>query len=89
MRIIKHRLHPGMNKIAVEADHLIKLRYVNDQDGKLCGWFQVAQDELHLQAHEYEVYLAMTGETVPEDYNYVCSYQERTGGGYYVVHAFD
>jgi hypothetical protein len=78
-----------MNKIAVEADHLIKLRYVNDQDGKLCGWFQVAQDELHLQAHEYEVYLAMTGETVPEDYNYVCSYQERTGGGYYVVHAFD
>ena len=89
MRIIKHRLHPGMNAIPVDADHLIKLRYINDQDGKLCGWFQVAQDELHLQPHEYEVYLAMTGETVPEDYNYLCSYQLNQGGGYYVVHAFD
>ena len=89
MRIIKHRLHPGMNAIPVAADHLIKLRYVNDQDGKLCGWFQVAQDELHLEAHEYEVYLAMTGETVPDAWNYVCSYQQHTGGGYFVVHAFD
>jgi hypothetical protein len=78
-----------MNTIPVEADHQCKLRYINDQDGKLCGWFQVAQDELHLQAHEYEVYLAMTGETVPDAWNYVCSYQERTGGGYFVVHAFD
>jgi hypothetical protein len=78
-----------MNTIPVEADHLIKLRYINDQDGKLFGWFQVAQDELHLEAHEYEVYLAMTGETVPDAWNYVCSYQQQTGGGYFVVHAFD
>jgi hypothetical protein len=89
MRIIKHRLHPGMNTIPVEADYQCKLRYINDQDGKLMGWFEVAQDELHLQAHEYEVYLALTGETIPDGYNYVCSYQERTGGGYFVVHAFD
>ena len=89
MRIIKHRLHPGMNTIQVEADHQIKLRYINDQDGKLCGWFQVAQDELHLQAHEYEVYLALTGETIPDGYHWVCSYQQHTGGGYFVVHAFD
>ena len=89
MRIIKHRLHPGMNTIQVEADQQIKLRYVNDQDGKLCGWFQVAQDELHLEAHEYEVYLALTGETVPDAWNYVCSYQQQTGGGYFVVHAYD
>jgi hypothetical protein len=78
-----------MNTIQVEADQQIKLRYVNDQDGKLCGWFQVAQDELHLEAHEYEVYLALTGETVPDAWNYVCSYQQQTGGGYFVVHAYD
>jgi hypothetical protein len=90
MRILKHRLHPGMNKIPVAADLVAKLRYINDQDGKLFGWFEVAADvDLHLQAHEYEVYLAMTGETIPDGYNYVCSYQQRTGGGYYVVHAFD
>jgi hypothetical protein len=88
--MLKYRLHPGMNTIPVEADHICKLRYISDQDGKLFGWFQVAADaDLHLQAHEYEVYLAMTGETVPMDYNYLCSYQERTGGGYFVVHAFD
>ena len=78
-----------MNTIPVEADHQCKLRYINDQDGKLCGWFQVAQDELHLQAHEYEVYLALTGETIPDGYHWVCSYQQHTGGGYFVVHAFD
>jgi hypothetical protein len=78
-----------MNTIPVEADHQCKLRYINDQDGKLCGWFQVAQDELHLQAHEYEVYLAMTGETVPDAWNYVCSYQQHQAGGYFLVHAFD
>ena len=90
MRLLKFRLHPGMNTIPVEADHICKLRYLNDQDGKLVGWFQVATDtDLHLQPHEYEVYLAMTGETVPDAWNYVCSYQQQTGGGYFVVHAFD
>ena len=90
MRMLKCRLHPGMNTIQVEADHICKLRYVNDQDGKLFGWFEVAADgDLHLQAHEYEVYLALTGETIPDGYHWVCSYQERTGGGYYLVHAFD
>jgi hypothetical protein len=78
-----------MNTIPVEADHQCKLRYVNDQDGKLMGWFQVAQDELHVQPHEYEVYLAMTGETVPQTYNYVCSHQQHQAGGYFLVHAFD
>jgi hypothetical protein len=90
MRVIKHRLHPGMNTILVEADHICKLRYINDQDNKLTGWFEVAADvDLHLQPHQYEVYLAMTGETVPDDYRYVCSYQQQTGGGYFVLHAFD
>jgi hypothetical protein len=79
-----------MNTIQVEADHICKLRYINDQDGRLMGWFEVATDvDLHLQAHEYEVYLAMTGETVPENYNYLCSYQQHQAGGFFVVHAFD
>jgi hypothetical protein len=80
-----------MNKVPVAADLVAKLMYINDQDGKLFGWFQVAADVdfLHLQAHEYEVYLAMTGETVPDGYCYVCSYQLNQGGGYFVVHAFD
>jgi hypothetical protein len=79
-----------MNKIPLAADLVAKLRYINDQDGKLFGWFEVAADvDLHLQAHEYEVYLAMTGETVPKDYNYLCSYQLNQAGGFFVVHAFD
>ena len=90
MRMLKYRLHPGMNKIPLAADLVAKLRYINDQDGKLFGWFEVAADvELHLHAHEYEVYLAMTGETVPDGYCYVCSYQQHQAGGFFVVHAFD
>jgi len=88
MRMIKHRLHPGMNKIPVQHYHKLKLWYLNDQDGKLTGWFQEMRDDAVLE-HEYEVYLALTGEQVPDDYCYCTSYQERTGGGYFVVHAFD
>jgi hypothetical protein len=79
-----------MNTIPVEADHICKLRYLNDQDGKLVGWFEVVTEtDLHLQPHEYEVYLALTGETIPDGYHWVCSYQQHTGGGYFVVHAYD
>jgi hypothetical protein len=79
-----------MNKIPLAADLVAKLRYINDQDGRLMGWFEVAADvDLHLEAHEYEVYLAMTGETVPDGYCYVCSYQQQQAGGFFVVHAFD
>jgi hypothetical protein len=79
-----------MNKIPVAADLVAKLRYINDQDGKLMGWFEVATDtDLHLQPYEYEVYLAMTGETVPPEYRYVCSHQISEGGGFFVVHAYD
>lgn len=90
MRMLKFKLIAGMNRIPIAADLQAKLRYINDQDGKITGWFQVAADaDLHLEAHEYEVYLALTGETVPSQYNYVCSHQVHQGGGYYVVHAFD
>jgi hypothetical protein len=86
--MLKHRLHPGMNKIVVEQYHRLKLRYLNDQDGKLTGWFQETQDDDMLE-HEYEVYLALTGEQVPGEYCYCTSHQLHQGGGYFLVHAFD
>lgn len=52
------------------------------------GWFEELATE-HSAAFEYEVYLALTGEQVPDDYNYVCSHQVFAGGGYWVVHAYD
>lgn len=90
MRLLKFKLNPGMNSIPVAENLQAKLRYINDQDGKIMGWFEVNYDaRLDLPAHEYEIYLAVTGETVPDGYNYVCSHQLNTGGGYFVVHAFD
>jgi hypothetical protein len=56
------------------------------QDGKLFGW--VLEMEGPFQ-DEYEVYVAVTGERVPHEYNYRASTQTQPGGGYYVVHAFD
>ena len=88
MRMLKFRLHPGMNTIKCDANKLLMLRYLNDQDGKLMGWFEEYATE-HGNAFEYEVYLALTGETVPDDYHYVCSHQLQQGGGYFVAHAYD
>jgi hypothetical protein len=89
MKILKYRLHPGMNAIRQLAGTTHKLRYLNDQDGKLMGWFEVSGEPTDVTEHDYEVYLALTGETIPDEYRYVTSYQERTGGGWFVVHAYD
>lgn len=88
MRVLKHRLHPGMNALQCEANKVLILRYLNDQDGKLMGWFEEHATE-HSEAFEYEVYLALTGEVVPPEYDYVCSHQVNQGGGWFVVHAYD
>jgi len=88
MKVLKFRLHPGMNAVKCEPDKLLILRYLNDQDGKIMGWFE-EQTVVHSNAFEYEVYLALTGETVPSEYDYVCSHQVNQGGGYFVVHAYD
>jgi hypothetical protein len=87
MKMLKQRVHPGMNNWQL-TDSDWKLRYINDQDGKLMGWFEVLETT-NTNQYEYEVYLALTGETIPDGYHWVCSYQQQTGGGYYVVHAFD
>jgi hypothetical protein len=87
MKMLKQRVHPGMNTWEL-TDSDWKLRYINDQDGKLMGWFEVLETT-NTNSYEYEVYLAMTGETIPDGYHWVCSYQQRTSGGYFVVHAFD
>lgn len=84
MRIIKHRLHTGLNTI----DHFgkLELKYLDYQDGKLMGWFLAHEDT---ELDSYQVYIAPTGETVHDEYRYVCSTQTNLSGGYYVVHAFD
>ena len=84
MRIVKHRLHEGLNTLA----HLgkLQLKYLDYQDGKLMGWFLEHTD---ITPDDYQVYIALTGEGVHDEYNYVCSTQTELAGGYYVVHAFD
>jgi hypothetical protein len=88
MKILKYRLHPGMNTLPIPGDVTAKLRYLNDQDGKLMGWVEVAATT-GVATVEYEVYLALTGEDIPNEYCYVCSHQISQGNGFYVVHAYD
>jgi hypothetical protein len=88
MKMLKYRVHPGMNTLPIPGDSTAKLRYLNDQDGKLMGWVEVAATT-GVPTVEYEVYLALTGEDIPNEYNYVCSHQLNQGGGYFVVHAYD
>lgn len=80
MQIHKHRLREGLNTI----DGVEQLVYMNYQDTKLYGWFTASQGSTG-----YEVYIALTGEQVPDEYRYVTTTQLDAGGGYYVLHAFD
>lgn len=84
MRIVKHRLHEGLNTIAHFGT--LQLKYLDYQDRKLYGWFLETSGT---EPSEYQVYVALTGEQVHDEYHYVCSTQTQPGGGYYVVHAFD
>lgn len=84
MRIIKHRLHQGLNTLPHFGT--LQLKYLDYQDGKLHGWFC---EHSGTEPDEYQVYIALTGETVHDEYHYVCSTQAQLAGGYYVVHAFD
>jgi hypothetical protein len=84
MRMLKHRLHEGLNTIA----HLgkLQLKYLDYQDRKLHGWFLAHEG---ITPDDYQVYIALTGETVNDEFNYVTSTQTEHSGGYYVVHAYD
>lgn len=84
MRVLKYRLHEGLNTITTPGTS--KLVYLDYQDNKLFGWVLETEG---LYQDEYEVYVALTGQQVPLEYRYVCSTQTQPGGGYYVVHAFD
>jgi hypothetical protein len=88
MKILKFRLHPGMNTLPIPGDVTAKLRYLNDQDGKLMGWVEVAATT-DTPTVEYEVYLALTGQDIPDQYCYCTSHQLNQGGGFFVVHAYD
>ena len=84
MRTIKHRLHEGINTI--QHFGKLQLKHLDYQDNKLCGWFQATEGT---EPDDYQVYIALTGETVHDEYQYVCSTQTSLAGGYYMVHAFD
>lgn len=84
MRVLKYRLHEGMNTIPSPGTS--KLVLVKYQDKKLMGWVLETETD---QQSEYEVYVALTGEHIPHNYKYVTSTQTEVAGGYYVVHAFD
>lgn len=80
MQVFKHRLNTGLNTVL----GVQKLVYLDYQDTKLYGWFLTDPD-----ASEYEVYIALTGEHIPDEYQYVTSTQLHINNGYYVIHAFD
>lgn len=80
--MIKFPLEVGLNTIDGFG---LKLKYMDYQDRKLCGWFL----EQGTDFSKYEVYLAVTGEEVPDEYQYVTSTQAALAGGYYVLHAYD
>lgn len=84
MRVVKHRLHEGINTIAHFGT--LQLQYLDYQDRKLHGWFL---EKPNTEPNSYQVYVALTGETVHDEYRYVCSTQTQINGGYYAVHAFD
>jgi hypothetical protein len=84
MRVFKYRLHEGLN--AIPSPGTSKLVMLEYQDRKLHGWVLEVETD---QQTEYEVYIAVTGEQVPDNYQYVTSTQTQISGGYYVVHAFD
>ena len=79
MQVFKHRLHEGLNTVL----GVQKLLYMDFQESKLYGWFLTSPTQ-----EEYEVYIALTGERIPDEYHYVTSTQH-VSSGYYVLHAFD
>jgi hypothetical protein len=82
--MLKHRLHEGLNTLPHFGT--LKLKYLDYQDRKLYGWFLANEGT---EPDDYQVYIALTGETVNDEYNYVCTTQTQISGGNYVVHAFD
>lgn len=84
MRMLKHRLHEGLNTI--QHFGTLQLKHLDYQNDKLMGWFLAHEGT---EPDNYQVYVALTGETVNDEFNYVCSTQTTYAGGYYVVHAFD
>lgn len=87
-QVLKFLLKPGLNTITIAENHTARLVYLNDQDGKIMGWVELTQTA-DMPQTEYEVYLALTGEQVPDEYRYITSHQVAAGGGYFVTHAYD
>ena len=85
MRVIKLPLEAGLNTLPTTSSKL-KLLHIEHQRHQLMGWFCETQT---LTPDSYQVYIALTGEVLNPEYNYVTSTQLQEAGGFYVVHAFD
>ena len=83
MRVIKFKLNEGINTIP--SNHVLEPKWIEWQGDSFQVW---CQEFTQLPTkHPLEVYLAVTGETVPPDYpNYIgtATTPERT----FVVHLF-
>jgi hypothetical protein len=85
MRVIKMPLETGLNTFPTTNSEL-KLQHINYQHKLLYGWFSETQTDTK---DSYQVYVALTGETLNPEFNYVASTQLHEAGGYFMVHAFD
>ena len=85
MRMIKMPLETGLNTFPT-ANSQLKLQHIDYQHKLLYGWFRETQTGT---PDSYQVYVALTGETLNPEFCYICSTQLAESGGYFVVHAFD
>lgn len=81
MRVIKFPLSLGLNTIA--ADHCVQPRWIEWQDTSFVVWMQ---EFTQLPPETVDLYLATTGEQVPEHYEYVAT--ATTPDKQFVAHLF-
>ena len=85
MRVIKMPLETGLNTFPTTSSQL-KLQHIDYQHNLLYGWFSETQTQ---EPDSHQVYVALTGETLNPEFNYITSTQLHESGGYFMVHAFD
>lgn len=86
MRVIKHPLSYGFNKIEVQSNKALFLSHIDYQGADLYGWFTEQDDEEF--EDEIEIWIAHTGEEIPQKYTWYLGTAQTYDRGYYVVHAF-
>lgn len=88
MRVIKHPLSYGSNKIEVQANKALSLVRIEYQGADLYGWFLEETHPWNEDGHVLDIWIAHTGDVIPEDYTIYLATAQTYDRGYYVVHAF-